>query len=721
VTAPAPRLDVGPPPAEPHPGLTAAPAPTADATLRDLVRASALLGSLGDAAVSDGLRAGHLRAREVWRDEIVADSAAAEASGDWIYVVEAGQIVAGLFDPDVLDDERSWNRESGADGRRRKIRPQGPLIHLAERHLAVFGPGELFNSRALAGASGHCAFFAPQPSRLLAARPDWLGEAADGNPALAGALARAVAATRARLAGLSGVRAELLDFHVRQGLSVAGRLRLVQIDRCIECRQCERACAERHGVARLVIPGPRLDRIGIAVTCRTCVDRRCLDVCNFDSIEFDAAAAEVRINESSCTGCAGCATACPYGAIQMIRLDDPARADYRARLEARGALRAGPDADRREPIEQIASKCDHCAGYADQACISHCPTGALIEVSPAALLGLDPTAPQAAAQGARVAPLRDPRAGQEELGVLPADDSVEARLHVAGPRWRLRLLWGLGLLGLLLAGVEIALRGLAPSSSVQYQLLLATGLEPALARFNVRYLAGSPLSLALGYAGSALILLALVHPLRKRWPWLRRVGRGSAWFDLHVVGGTLGPLYIVLHSAFHLYNWVAIAVWAFAAVVASGLVGRHALTRLTDRFPGASAVSAAVDAELVRTGAAWPEALAAARIEIAQHRRAARSAGSGLAAALAWLAGSLRRPLVDARRRVALARAGVPWRARGRLSRCVARAIAAHRRAALAARCALSLRGWLPIHVLLTALAVSVAVAHVIAALRYSM
>ena len=28
-------------------------------------------------------------------------------------------------------------------------------------------------------------------------------------------------------------------------------------------------------------------------------------------------------------------------------------------------------------LRRMASKCDHCATYNDQACISHCPTGAL--------------------------------------------------------------------------------------------------------------------------------------------------------------------------------------------------------------------------------------------------------------------------------------------------------------------------------------------------------
>jgi Fe-S-cluster-containing hydrogenase component 2 len=671
----------------------------------DQARAAAPFGSVADATLRAAVEAGELRAIAVWRDEIVADGAAPDADADWIYLVGSGQIVVAAFDPDILDDERAWSADLGADERRRKIRPQGPLIHLAERHLAVFGPGDLFNSRAVLAAGDGCAFFAALPATLIAARPDWLGDIAARHPHLAAWLGGALRSARDRLASLPGARAELLDFYVRQGLSAAGTLRVVQIDRCIECHQCERACAERHGVARLTIPGPRLGQLGFAVTCRTCTDQRCLSVCNFDSIELDADLGEVVIRESSCTGCGGCASACPYGSIQMVQLADPASAAYRARLESRGALAAGPDAPRREPTELIATKCDHCAGFRDQACISHCPTGALVEVAPAALFS--------GAHG----PVRAPA-----LATSPFAEGLGTRRR-PGRRLSIAFLWTVGLFCLVALSCEIALRKLAPELSLQYLLLRRSGLEPPLARFNVGYLAGSELSLTLGYVGSALILLSLVHPLRKRWRRLQRLGSGAAWFDLHVLGGTLGPLTIVLHSAFHLANWVAIALWAFATVVVSGLAGRHLLTRLPDRFAGTGAAALLERDVSARTAAAWPRAASIAQAEIDRYRRRARPIGrTGLVGSLVWTAADqLRRPGAWLRRRGHLSRAGAPGPVRRALSRGVARAIAAERRAALAARWAAFLRAWLRVHILFTVVALLVAIAHVFAALRFSM
>ena len=89
------------------------------------------------------------------------------------------------------------------------------------------------------------------------------------------------------------------------------------------------------------------------------------------------------INESTCTGCTACAQACPYGAIDMIEVesDSPVfKKDFKKRLDKKGALAFGPGTGRVARARRIANKCDHCATYGDQACVSACPTGSLIEI-----------------------------------------------------------------------------------------------------------------------------------------------------------------------------------------------------------------------------------------------------------------------------------------------------------------------------------------------------
>ena len=55
--------------------------------------------------------------------------------------------------------------------------------------------------------------------------------------------------------------------------------------------------------------------------------------------------------------------------------------DFTARLEKKDALKFGPGTGRVARARRIANKCDHCIAYGDQACVSACPTGSLIEIN----------------------------------------------------------------------------------------------------------------------------------------------------------------------------------------------------------------------------------------------------------------------------------------------------------------------------------------------------
>ncbi|MFO0729208.1 MAG: NAD(P)-binding domain-containing protein [Myxococcota bacterium] len=107
------------------------------------------------------------------------------------------------------------------------------------------------------------------------------------------------------------------DFFLQHNFSYAQTLKIIDLDRCIGCDGCERACADRHGVARLVRKGPVLGRLAFPVACRTCVDHRCYDACGFDAISILAPKEEVKIDVQKCVGCAACYSACPNDVITM--------------------------------------------------------------------------------------------------------------------------------------------------------------------------------------------------------------------------------------------------------------------------------------------------------------------------------------------------------------------------------------------------------------------
>src|SRR5215470_2146925 len=54
----------------------------------------------------------------------------------------------------------------------------------------------------------------------------------------------------------------------------------------------------------------------------------------------------------------------------------------------------------------------------------------------------------------------------------------------------------------------------------------------------------------LGIAGSSLMVLLLLYPLRKRTKFLRLLGTVTFWFRAHMILGVIGPLLVLLHANF---------------------------------------------------------------------------------------------------------------------------------------------------------------------------
>jgi hypothetical protein len=56
---------------------------------------------------------------------------------------------------------------------------------------------------------------------------------------------------------------------------------------------------------------------------------------------------------------------------------------------------------------------------------------------------------------------------------------------------------------------------------------------------------------------------------------LRGAGPLARWLDLHIYLGVVGPLLIVLHTAFKVGGLVALSFWSMVAVALSGVMGRY--------------------------------------------------------------------------------------------------------------------------------------------------
>ena len=140
---------------------------------------------------------------------------------------------------------------------------------------------------------------------------------------------------------------------------------VVRAERCVGCKTCEIACAVEHSQSKDIYeainenpaPSPRVDvsmgeGLAIPLQCRQCENAPCVEICPKSALSRADADSPVALDRELCSGCRWCVLACPYG---MITFEEEARK---------------------------AAKCDQCIERLDRgelpACVSACPTGALI-------------------------------------------------------------------------------------------------------------------------------------------------------------------------------------------------------------------------------------------------------------------------------------------------------------------------------------------------------
>jgi carbon-monoxide dehydrogenase iron sulfur subunit len=135
----------------------------------------------------------------------------------------------------------------------------------------------------------------------------------------------------------------------------------VRLDRCVGCHACELACVLEHSAAKHLFaaiaerPVPRkrlyveyvLER-KLPLLCRHCEDAPCVRACRTAAMSQDALTRIVTHDPDKCIGCWMCTMVCPYGVV-------------------------GRQLERR-----IAVKCDRCPDLEVPACVTGCPTRALV-------------------------------------------------------------------------------------------------------------------------------------------------------------------------------------------------------------------------------------------------------------------------------------------------------------------------------------------------------
>ncbi len=318
------------------------------------LRGAPLFAAARDEALERLIGANLVHRIAVHRDSVLEVPAGLSGA---LCLVVAGQVSLGVFDPAALAERGRVQRDATLGEKDGTLLPPGPLARATKQNLALFRAGELFNIGAIpavdAGRSRRSPF-AQQRRGLDVRRARSRAGSRSASRGSATRSRQALALTNARLRMVTGIKHEILDFFVRNGMSVAGpTVRVRQLDLCIDCKQCEEACEDRHGAQRLTLGGYELGLLDFVFTCRTCADARCLSPCEHDAIKRDAKTGEIQIVEDRCIGCSLCALSCPYGAIDMINVAEPEmpsfEPQFKARLEKGNKLAFGAGKGRKAP------------------------------------------------------------------------------------------------------------------------------------------------------------------------------------------------------------------------------------------------------------------------------------------------------------------------------------------------------------------------------------
>ena len=164
------------------------------------------------------------------------------------------------------------------------------------------------------------------------------------------------------------VEGALQEWSVQERFVNGTQAMLINLDRCVRCDDCVRACAATHdGNPRFVRHGKTFQNWMVANACMHCADPVCMIGCPTGAIHRSMSGGMVIINDDTCIGCETCANSCPYSNIRMVSIRDK---------EGDHIL----DPNNHKPIIK-ATKCDLCADQlTGPACAFACPHDALNRV-----------------------------------------------------------------------------------------------------------------------------------------------------------------------------------------------------------------------------------------------------------------------------------------------------------------------------------------------------
>ena len=340
---------------------------------------------------------------------------------------------------------------------------------------------------------------------------------------------------------------------VATGIVDGANLLVMDMDLCVRCGNCSLACHKMHGQSRLLRRGIQIERpvsIGkqrlqhalLPLVCMHCKDPECLTGCPTGAI-FRDPRGHVEIDAQTCIGCFDCATQCPYDAISMVPRDTtPPSFTFFQKLTRALSLRRIEVAAPPASDDVVAIKCNLCEdtplnpkGARRQAysCEENCPTGALVRVNPIEYFS-EITSTQ---------------------GFVFKDEThaIGRNIHKSDPLARG---WNIGGAVITILGAIAVIVGLS-----RY------GFDGRLGGtwLTMRWLTG-----LVGLVGVAGVM---TYPLRKQ-VYRRRVGALRYWMLAHLYLGAVAGVVLLLHAGRHTGGLLTTFLYlTFDLVILSGVVG----------------------------------------------------------------------------------------------------------------------------------------------------
>lgn len=204
------------------------------------------------------------------------------------------------------------------------------------------------------------------------------------------ARAQARLSASARSRGGKTNAGNMIEFLVAQGIGEATDVLLIDESLCVDCDNCEKACADTHKGTSLLDrrAGPTFASVHVPTSCRHCEHPHCMKDCPPDAIHRTPEG-EVYIADN-CIGCGNCEKNCPYGVIQMATKGEAEKPSlWKWLLFGTGPAPGEEFHSADKTAAKTAVKCDMCKDQAaGPACVRACPTGAAIRVSPAEFMAI---------------------------------------------------------------------------------------------------------------------------------------------------------------------------------------------------------------------------------------------------------------------------------------------------------------------------------------------